>query len=179
MKINLLLSTILSFAAVFANDDGEKVKKPCCGCLEEREAALIATQKRFQLLTQTHDYLGALAMCLPDAGYSTYDYDCPQGCCRDVGTMGQWWTYYGPNDHVYYPVEPVAIHHLKNGTMVYTCTEIVAAGDGTLYAYELDYHWDQQADCTYKLSLITGHSYNCPAYIPGAVSCSNCNGNNP
>jgi hypothetical protein len=177
MRINLLLSAILSFAALIVADCGEKGKKPCCGCLEEREATLIATQKRLQELAQACDYQGALALSLPDAGYWTLDYDCPEGCCSDAGPMTKWWSFYSCSDRIFYPVEPVSIRHLGNGTSVYGCTEILAGSDGTLYAYELAYSWDLQMDCTYKLSLITGHSYNCPAFLPGAVPCSTCNVN--
>lgn len=176
MNFFACLAVAISIALANIVVDGGKVcKKPYCGTAQDREAVLIATQKKFQQLVQSCDYAALLGMSLPEASFSTIDYDCPFGCCVTEGSMEKWWTYYTCNDKVYYPVEPVSISCPRNGTTIYSATEIVAAGDGTLYAYALDFHWDLQEDCTLKLSFIGGHSYNCPAYLDDPIPCEVCN----
>lgn len=157
--------------------------QPGCGNCSKEEAEKVALSRQVQLqdLAQKCDYQGALELSLPGAGYASTDQYCADGsCCSDVGTMENWWTYYNCYDNLIYPVVN-SITHLANGTIIINRPEItgtyVNEGSGLeqiIYAYNTSYYWfpvKTDKGCDFRLGFIKANSYNCPAFIPNAVSC--------
>lgn len=174
LAILVVFSEILT-SIVFAKDQACKPSYPCCPS-EEAEKAVIKAQQQFQALVQQNDYVGAGKMATPDAGFATLSNFCPTQCCLDVGDMTQWWNYYGPGDKIIYPVEPLGLQALKNGTFIYSVSEISGRSYGVTWAYRLNFYWVPVVGkyCMFKLSFISGNTYNCPSYISTPVDCLTC-----
>lgn len=174
------LRSLLSLAAtlfVAAAEEQHHPRNRCCK--EDAEKAVLALQKQLQEYAKQCDYNAALRLSLPDATFSTLDMFCADSsCCVDQGSMEKWWTYYACWDHIEYPVAPVTVEHLYNGTIVITQPELTATYDANwqrlLYAYRTRYHWypvPSEKGCDFRLGFINGNDYACPEFLPNAISC--------
>lgn len=176
-------STLFSLAAtLFVAAAEDKHQRPCNRCgKEEAEKVVRGLQAKLEEYTKQCDYKSALELSLPGAGFATVDMYCADdSCCADVGTMEKWWTYYACDMHFEYPVAPVTVEHKTNGTVVITKAEFAAGytetWERTLSAYRQAYHWfpvASESGCDFRLGYIDGNAYNCPAFIPNAISCDN------
>lgn len=172
----LILPTILG---LFCKVQAEAGRHSDCGCPhDEAVAKVVELTKRLQTFAQACDFKSALLLSTPNASFATTDYYCRNGCCSDVGGMEKWWSYYNCQTILRYPSEPFCVKTLKNGTIVVSQDEIGSQRPVPdvieEMAYHLNYYWFPVGKCEFQLGYLTGNSYNCPAYIPGAIPCDQC-----
>jgi hypothetical protein len=67
--------------------------------------------------------------------------------------------------------------HYSNGTIVVQKMDVSyrALDNSKIISYLLNYHWNPDRDCNYKLDFIDGHSVQCPPFVEALPVCTNCN----
>ncbi len=185
MNLFALVPFLAAFVFATAEEDKHHHRPDCQCSKEESIAAALARQAQLQECAKACDYSKCLELSLPEASFSTVDQFCADGsCCNDLGSMEQWWTYYACPDNINYAYQPAKVTYVNNGTVIVSKTELASSYDYSdydnwtrqLFAYQLNYYWvPVQSDqkCDFRLSFISGHSYNCPEFIPNAVKCDN------
>lgn len=141
----------------------------------DSKIAVIRAQNQLFEFTKACEFKQALQMCTSNFSFTDVDAGCGSSCCYTTGEAGTWWGYYDCADQIIYPESPSYVTALKNGTVIYTTTEIILkANDGDTWVYDLRYYWKHIGHCEFRLDYIEGNYIACPAFLPGAVPCTIC-----